>query len=541
MQRPKFLNFYLFLQNPDGSPVSTLSLIVQFYNTSRKIWMPLATVNLNNGEMFLENIPFSKVQSRAALLSMLTEDVIPEFRVVPSKPIYNTPKEEVIALMFSFDYDEKKGILSIDFGRLTLVPKELAIRNFSDKNFILIASLFPLTGVHADAQSTVINLEKKLKELNEELEKVKTKNEKLEKNLEEHKNKLILANNSISQINQEKKDLLNELKECSKIIKEKESLIADFKKQLEELTKYIDENLKLNLEIQKLTDENERLNTIIESKNNELINLKEEYTKLNADYGENKAKIEELERRLLNEVSIIANLENQIAMKDQIIASQLEKINQLEERDNAFRLTFEEQTNKINQLQSEKLAEINLRENVENQLRQAINDIKNLQNQLDLLTKEVEIIDKPISFDKLIDDVSKNLTSFEVANTSGYQVRNLELNVKGVVASTSSGVSLQLLNPNQIGEISPYTVSEIKLTIDKKPVSTITEELLVPNLLGFTESAVRKILDNHNLKLQAIYQRNVTIPSGQSFKQHPEAGTKVNENDYVTVIFSKNE
>ena len=111
-------------------------------------------------------------------------------------------------------------------------------------------------------------------------------------------------------------------------------------------------------------------------------------------------------------------------------------------------------------------------------------------------------------------------------------------------------------------------VIELKneLTIEKKKVADLTKELeieksfkipetntnnislnpnavIMPNLIGFTETACSQMLLSFDLKLDTIYQyidpENKDIANGQSVKQSVAAGDIVNRGDIIAVVFAK--
>jgi beta-lactam-binding protein with PASTA domain len=63
----------------------------------------------------------------------------------------------------------------------------------------------------------------------------------------------------------------------------------------------------------------------------------------------------------------------------------------------------------------------------------------------------------------------------------------------------------------------------------------------MPDVIGLTETAVRRILKSIDLRLNPVYQSNPNVVNGDSFKQSPTPGTDIQANQLITVIFSKHE
>ncbi|MEM6687399.1 MAG: PASTA domain-containing protein, partial [Bacteroidota bacterium] len=90
-------------------------------------------------------------------------------------------------------------------------------------------------------------------------------------------------------------------------------------------------------------------------------------------------------------------------------------------------------------------------------------------------------------------------------------------------------------------EVSSAVLSDIKLDIVPSAITATTTTGTMPNILGLTETAVRKVLTNYGLRLDAVYHstKDTNLVAGQSFKQSPGPNDPVEEGQEVIVIFAK--
>ncbi len=144
-----------------------------------------------------------------------------------------------------------------------------------------------------------------------------------------------------------------------------------------------------------------------------------------------------------------------------------------------------------------------------------------------------------------IQDLYTNLVSEIVSGNnnnadSPYKLSNISVKLKALIHEEGGSMSASLLNLENSENVNGDAISE--LVFDITPVSNREENnIAVPNLLGLTETAVRRILKSLGLKLNPVYQKKDTVVNGDSFKQSPTPGTNVPPNRIVNVIFSKHE
>lgn len=168
-------------------------------------------------------------------------------------------------------------------------------------------------------------------------------------------------------------------------------------------------------------------------------------------------------------------------------------------------------------------------------------NILQLQGQVELLQGQLDIDSRPVLVSDLYSQLVQEIdTSTQNNVDAGYKLANISLKLKTLITRDENGVSAQLFDLSAMDQINGAAVSE--LTFDIAPATTPAPQTnTVPNLLGLTETAVRKILASLGLRLNPVFQNNTQVVDGDSFKQTPAAGTEYSTNDFVTVIFSKHE
>lgn len=169
------------------------------------------------------------------------------------------------------------------------------------------------------------------------------------------------------------------------------------------------------------------------------------------------------------------------------------------------------------------------------------NTILDLQRQIEELSREINFDERPIPVNTLYTNLIREIDESTQSNqNANFKLANISLKLKTLVSSDENGLNAQLFHLSQMDQINGAAVSEI--VFDIAPSTTpASQSGTMPNLLGLTETAVRKMLDSLGLRLNPVFQNNLQVVDGDSFKQSPAAGTEFNANDFVTVIFSKHE
>lgn len=136
--------------------------------------------------------------------------------------------------------------------------------------------------------------------------------------------------------------------------------------------------------------------------------------------------------------------------------------------------------------------------------------------------------------------VSEIVAASETSADSPFKLSNISLKLKALIHEDGGSMSASLLNLENSENVNGDAISE--LVFDITPVNPReTNGLIVPNLIGLTETAVRKVLKKLGLKLNPVYQKKDSVVNGDSFKQFPTQGVSAQPNQLVTVIFSKHE
>lgn len=164
-----------------------------------------------------------------------------------------------------------------------------------------------------------------------------------------------------------------------------------------------------------------------------------------------------------------------------------------------------------------------------------------LQQQIEELNQQINFDVPPVPVNSLYSNLIREIElSTQNNQNANFKLANISLKLKTLLTSDENGVNAQLFGLSQMDQINGAAVSEI--VFDIAPSTTPAPQTgTMPNLLGLTETATRKILDSLGLRLNPVFQNNPRIVNGDSFRQSPEAGATYNMNDFVTVIFSKHE
>ncbi len=170
-------------------------------------------------------------------------------------------------------------------------------------------------------------------------------------------------------------------------------------------------------------------------------------------------------------------------------------------------------------------------------------NIASLEKQLSDLRSDVKTNERPIAVKNFYNNIVKEIETADLASTqSGYKLSNISLKLKTIIGQDENQqISLQFLKADKLKDFKGDMLSEMTFDINPTGQNSNSDIAKMPNLIGFTETAVRKIIQSNNLKLNAVYQKNTQVAYGESFKQTPLPGTSFESNIVVTVIFSKYE
>lgn len=147
-----------------------------------------------------------------------------------------------------------------------------------------------------------------------------------------------------------------------------------------------------------------------------------------------------------------------------------------------------------------------------------------------------------------IQNIAENIgTELDIANKKlrsekrPYQFGRIELDLRGTVSSNGQSMTLaSLVDLKNIGTGVMLPGIKMEILPDIVPAAEVND-VTVPNVSGLTETAVRRLLQAVDLRLELISQSistTTTIAIGQSIKQSPVAGEKLARGESVLVVFA---
>lgn len=285
------------------------------------------------------------------------------------------------------------------------------------------------------------------------------------------------------------------------VLKDEIKRLGGYKEKLEDLQ--IDYN-KLKQELQALQVEYDK--------------LKQESKALQIDYDKLKL---ELEQRVNCEEDLAA-----LQIEYDALKLELESLRDCQQALEALRIEYDKL-----KLQYDALKEELEEKNAE------IEALKELLEDQDPPTNE------PVPAHTIYTNILSEVSSVNESMTnSGYKLANISVNLKTLVTQSEDGLIFQPINSDLASEVNGAAVSDINIDVAETP-TTSSQEALIPNVIGLTETATRKLLMKYKLRIDPVYQymdienNNYTI--GQAFKQHPAAGTEVITDEIITVVFAK--
>lgn len=147
----------------------------------------------------------------------------------------------------------------------------------------------------------------------------------------------------------------------------------------------------------------------------------------------------------------------------------------------------------------------------------------------------------PLPINELYSNIVSEIeTASNASNSSKFKLANMSLKLKAMIQRDGETVSATLLDPDGSENVNGNAISELVFDITSN--QTVQAPMLVmPDVKGLTETAVRRVLKSLNLRLNPVYQNSPAVMHGDSFKQSPGAGEKINKDQLITVIFSKHE
>ncbi len=244
---------------------------------------------------------------------------------------------------------------------------------------------------------------------------------------------------------------------------------------------------------------------------------------------------------LKNEKRVLENKNLQLATD---LSKTKESLKQVSFTNESLQKTINKNNKIIDNLNKENASNKSKTFELEKTISELIKDKLDLELLLDKKKLEPKIYTpKAISANKLYTNIIKDVKIADSsAVSSGYKLEGFKLNLKTVVEHDEDGIRFQPIDISKANKINGSAISDVLIDLTKEPAK-IVKNKLTPNVIGLTETAVRKLLLEYDLKLDSIYQsinsETSNLIIGQSFKQLPEAGDEFDASKIVTVIFAK--
>ena len=430
-----FIQFDFFLYNQESVAFKSLPVSIQYFDVVLNKWLVVYNNTITDGRLFIEEKASSRSKAVLPFIEKLKLNIIPDVRIVAQKTMYNLSKQEVLSKTYGVSFNKKTLSLVFDFGTAFLLPAELlkTLKGYND--FVVVSSFLPY--------SKPIITQSQLTDLKSTISKTQDVSTKLEKDLYVAYQEVEVAKEQNQSIQETLKNQILENESLKVSIASKDNLI---KEATEMLSKQIQVNESYQLELAKLTE----INTSFEEKINVLAS---ENTQLNSNLTTNK-----------------------------ITVSTLEKENKL------YGETLQAKDDKISVLEKEILT------NKETE-RALTSRNTMLEDKITELSKDISFDTRPMPLQSVYSNIVQEIDIADVSNSSNFKLANLSVKLKTMVNRDDKGMNLQFFNLDNVDKVNGNTISEV--VFDIAPTRTVqTQAGKMPSLLGYTETAVRRILQN---------------------------------------------
>lgn len=560
----------------NNTALKAYTLDIEFLDIENKTWRKLVTRIETKKGLLSHTYEIPVRLAKEELITRLVRDCmsegsLPMFRIVKS----NQKKTLIISEAPTIFFDEDNLQIAIDFQKLWLLDESLFIKK---NNSIIIASPIYLYGF----QKGFLILEEENRKLNTltkqqeiDLKKVNEKHDSQLKKLHEHLNE---HEETESLLKQSLDNSLNE--------------IADLKEQLNNAHKD-DTSPEVKLLIKTLEDKTNEIESLLKKLNNQnekLIDLQEEIEILKSSEvtkDELTIRVKELEKLVANYEEKTAIIQYNLTEKSQEIEMLKKEISILKNdtsKTDKLKKVLLEKTNTIKDLQKTQNELIKEKQSIFLEVKKTKNDLQTQQNSINDLVEKVKISQQLVSeknneiatltqntavkeieiskletkvteiqsyvdaenpnkldakkvYSSIINDIA--IADAEMDN-SRFKMANISLNLKATVEKGPQGTLFGLVDFESAKDINAAAISDISIDIVPNTTS-IKSKNTVPNIIGLTETAARKIITNYGLKLDVVYQPtdNPKFIEGQAIKQIPEVGSEIIQGQEVIVIFAK--
>lgn len=433
---------------------------------------------------------------------------------------------------------------------LTLLPKLTAEQSIITKNGVWLAQSWLRIGKSKDTKSGVIQRERELKELAEQIASKKEEVEQKEKLLAQTKNEIIQLQNERDQTQQK---LLTQTKLLSTLQAEynsKQNQIQQIKRRAEILEKESTENNqlilqtkeKLSLSENNLTEAKKELESL-ESERKHLLEQKEIYRqkleKSRFDVRENKNLCDELQMRL-------ESCRSQSQFIRQNILRAQKQLKELSERRENLQITYDNLVSPLEELQNKLNIGLESRLKIQETLeiaRQKLNGIEHSLNEEE--KKHRQLNDSLNTCRSQLEQSRMGLQALQIKqshhadkiNELGLPLEELaqKLPAEANVQEWEEKISKIETRIQRLGSINLAAIEEHQVLLERKTyLDTQTQDLL--QAIDMLEEAIRKIDKESRAKLKETYDK-VNSEFSRLFQQvfhGGQAELQMTEDDFLT-------
>ncbi|WP_046758274.1 PASTA domain-containing protein [Kordia jejudonensis] len=485
----KYIAFKHILFDASDAPANGEKVIIQFYNVNLKSWLSLTDgIKIVNGKFSYQLTIPSRISTSDQTIRVVREVLkyggMPSFRIVKEDAADKIP--QVIAVNFDAKI-EGDGILTINFGKSWLLKDDrIIVKN----DHVVIASEVPMF----ELMNSIKEIEAQKEEATAQLEELNTTITSLANEREVLKTQLSTVQNTVATRDEEVSTLNTNM----------QTLQAEYESE-----KLLRASLEANQQVlaTQLATQQEQLETY-EASANTANNFEVLYQDLQQQVSD-----------------ITIQNDNLTQERDSFLMS----ISQLQDEVQQEKLLTQA---KDTELQNKQVLVTSL-ERQNSKLQQELEEVKDFN-----ATEHPNKLSASKVYGSIVKDVIK--ADEELIN-SRYKLANVSLNLKTTVEKGPEGTVFGLLDFETAKGINGAAISDISIDIVPTGNTTANVSQKMPNILGLTETAVRKILLNNGLKLDAVYHptTNENLVAGQSFKQSPAPDASIIEGQEVIVIFAK--
>ncbi len=553
------IQFQHILFDMADTPVKTAKVQIQFYNIFTKSWLSLTdTLTISKGKLSYGLTIPSRISTTNQTIRVVREVLksggTPSFRIIAATSQSGLP--EVITTTFTATVESDTKLI-IDFGKSWLLGLKEQIRKV---DHVVIASEVPMF----EFANTIRVIE------------------------EEKDNAMAQVtglNNTITSLSNERASLLNQLSSVQSDMETQSQQVADLNTSLQTVSanlaneQALRETLeadKLNLEAQ-VAEQREQMEGLEMAEvgganyQNLYEGLQEEVSNVSIERDDLVQQVSDIsiERdNLAQQVSDISierdNLAQQVSgisiERDNLVQQvsdismerddlQVQVSNLTIEKDNLAqeKISFLASISQLQTSVQQEKARVTAKEIALQDTQKLVDALQvengKLHEQL-AEAQDFSVTDHPNKlsaskvYSSIVNDVIK--ADEELVN-SRFKLSNISLNLKTTVEKGPEGTIFGLLDYESAKDVNSAAISDISLDIVASETVVANAQQTMPNILGLTETAVRKVLLNYGLQLDAVYHATAdeTLIAGQAFKQSPAPDASVEEGQEVIVIFAK--